>query len=82
VNIADALKDFFLNNMEKILIFNYLKKNLVSLATVGTLSMSSFGYAESSVHADKRVEIVLPTIITESNPSTICFEWGLDGSVF
>jgi len=31
---------------------------------------------------DDAVEIVLPVEITKSNPSTICFEWGIDGDVF
>ena len=31
---------------------------------------------------DGVVEYVIPSVITDSNPSSICFEWGIDGKVF
>ena len=39
------------------------------------------GEVKTSVTEDA-VEVVIPVVLTESNPSTICFEWGIDGHVF
>lgn len=31
---------------------------------------------------EEKATIILPSILTEGNPSVICFEWGIDGHVF